>query len=1159
MGIRLKRKTHHLVYVLGLSLIYATGCESEDYTGLFSQKTVAATPVNFGTRMLSEKVQPQQFCVTQTQDQFKSQTLQASGACSIVNPTMTCTAGNATCPCTISFSVDTSNVGTCGDAKGVTFQAFYSTPNGETNAVIYQVQAQVSQPPAIAFGTPASVPDPGCAGSTGPYDFGTCFLGQSPLPNPKKTVTVTNTSQNMTMTGLAFVTDQAAPTGIPFGAVGLPSTLGPGQQATITVSYSPTTQTPISLTLSVTYQYQANGNVTQAQSSPLKFTAQSVGAAKLALLASCAEGSAPVTTLNFGTGVSGMPITKTLGLVNQGPSASGAITLNAGALGSQFTTPQSSWTSLAPGACASIPITWALTATGTKSGSLAITYNTVFNGKTAATIPMSPVPITGNAITPASLVLMDAACANQVSEAEFTPLNLPGSETLTLCFKNAGQNTSAAMNLALSSTSAYSLSPGSCTSSTTLASGASCTFTLTFNPPGTPQSDGTFNGSTFSNQGISYAITGSALNPAKLAIFQGVCPSSTAPASPLSIGSVTAWTTAATSSVCLTNTGDLTANLLGYTYGDPQFTTATSGTGCSQVLAPGATCVLAISFLPLGVGTFTSSLSVAFSSGSAGIPQPAVALPISGTGTTPPPVNLTDQVPYSSSASDNSVWVATRYGSTTYAQAYNISTISPFAQLSWNLTFTNPYDANGNPKWIEMGIRTFVVQDGALFSQYGNLWYVNKYTSPQGNVIAAIDRVVDDTQDHSCNNDYCRTCVVSYQYGGQDYVGMPYWLGSTLYFAELPLNKVTITMPDGTLRTTTAIGPHSALTKTEVAGQSNINKAYGFYSCAVNQTTNVLTWANWANANATSAGNVYTLSLTPNSSGQKVYLGQPQSPNRSSMYMYALGRKVDGTIITGNPTFSGSSYPYTAAHESSTNNIVVSNGQSGGSSVIDVYPGTCSGDLATNCSLISSFSVGSGASIGPLSSLNNGSVVGLGRQSGEVHLFTLTNPSGNQPLKVQDQLLAKLGTDPYMYVDFAGSMTFANPFDQVIDLTVTPGYLKPAAPAPARPPYNIGVTWTQSGAATSSTTWNNLILQARCASTAVTTLAAATEALSSTELMPVASSGGIPLTAPGTVVSLSSIPSCSGTGIRWVELSVTPANSGSVFSPTEYLGVSFTQ
>jgi hypothetical protein len=200
------------------------------------------------------------------------------------------------------------------------------------------------------------------------------------------------------------------------------------------------------------------------------------------------------------------------------------------------------------------------------------------------------------------------------------PLKNPLAETLTL--SNSGAAVTLTKIYLTSTTTAFSITGGTCpTGGGALASGASCTITVTFNP----QTVG----------GFKSTLVVASNDPASplLAQVTGTGTEVKLSASSIAFGTVTLGKTS-TVNLTITNVGTASFTLAEAISG-AGFSISSTGKTCTTSLAAGASCVLPVEYDPTAVGTNSGTLTLTTSGGS----NPVI--PLSGTCTSAASASLT--------------------------------------------------------------------------------------------------------------------------------------------------------------------------------------------------------------------------------------------------------------------------------------------------------------------------------------------------------------------------------------------------------------------------------------------------------------------------------------------------------------------------------------
>jgi hypothetical protein len=247
---------------------------------------------------------------------------------------------------------------TTSSDDGAKFSVLISNTAGSVTSNAATLTVNTAQAPAIQV-SPSSI------------SFGNNVVGST----LSRALVISNTGTS------ALTISQATPTGSsPFGVSGLslPLSVNPGQQVTVTVTFLPTTTGPVSGSLSI---------VSNAPTSPTSVGLSGTGVAAILLL-----GANP-TTLAFGSVNLGSSGSSSVTLTNNGNSN---LTLSSVAVsGTGFSASGvSANTTLSPNQSVTLTVTFAPSAAGSASGSVAVASNA---SNSPATIALSG---TGAAVSP---------------------------------------------------------------------------------------------------------------------------------------------------------------------------------------------------------------------------------------------------------------------------------------------------------------------------------------------------------------------------------------------------------------------------------------------------------------------------------------------------------------------------------------------------------------------------------------------------------------------------------------------------------------------------------------------------------------------------------------------------------------------------------------
>ena len=410
----------------------------------------------------------------------------------------------------------------------------------------------------------------------------------------------------------------------PAGTCG--ATLASGASCTIVVTFTPSGNGAASSTITLGYN-----DGSSAQTATRALTATSTTAAVLEFEGEL--GGAP-NALDFGT--VGVPVSQTMTLVNVGAQAATSMS-DGGTLSGMFsftggTYPGTGGTcgaSLAVGATCTVTITFNPTGNGPASSAVTIGYANGVSTQSAVR------PVTGTATTSALLVIGGSSAQTEPSQQAFDIGTWGFKTTQTLYLINMGgaAATSVVDGATLGSGfdyaggGSYPGTAGTCTG--TIASGASCTIVLSFDPSGesgvvsaTLTVD--YNNGTVSTY-ASNALTATATNRAYLVVSElSGSPGCGDACGPFQFGSV-AVTGTLTHTFTIYNDGAVSTTTLGdggglgapFAYEGSGGFPGTTGT-CGSVLAAGATCTVVVTFEPVATGTFTSDLTLTYGDGLGG-------------------------------------------------------------------------------------------------------------------------------------------------------------------------------------------------------------------------------------------------------------------------------------------------------------------------------------------------------------------------------------------------------------------------------------------------------------------------------------------------------------------------------------------------------------
>jgi len=432
-----------------------------------------------------------------------------------------------------------------------------------------------------------------------------------------QTVNTTSGSQTVTLTnsGAASLSiTSIALTGANPGSFAQTNTCGAtlaaGASCNIAITFAPTTVASFSAALAVT---------DNASGSPHTVALGGSGTAAPAPVAVLTPAS-----LSFGNvGIGGTGPEQIATLKNTGTAALSitgiAIT---GANPAAFLQTNTCGASLAAGASCAISVTFTPATVASFSATLSVTDNATGSPHQVALTGAGIVEPTIFSIAPTSL-----AFGNQVVNTT------SASQTVTLT--NTSATDTVTISSSTSSDSAFVDAADTCHAS--IAPGGSCHFLMVFNPKAVQAYSATVNlqvvgvsCAACSYPAQTFTVTGTGI--AQPPIFT---PSPVA----LSFGSQIVNITSAQQTVTLTNSSSsVTVSIGVFTLSDPAF--ADAGDSCTgELLAPGATCFVRLTFTPTAIKTYTATISFPVNPISCpACTYPVQSIPVSGTGIAQPPV-----------------------------------------------------------------------------------------------------------------------------------------------------------------------------------------------------------------------------------------------------------------------------------------------------------------------------------------------------------------------------------------------------------------------------------------------------------------------------------------------------------------------------------------
>ena len=291
------------------------------------------------------------------------------------------------------------------------------------------------------------------------------------------------------------------------------------------------------------------------------------------------------SNLTFGSTVVGTTAAaQSVTLTNTGTSLLNITALAAsGDFALEPSTTCSNLTAVASGQSCTIAVAFTPTASGVRTGGITITDDASGGIQNISLSGTGTTP--GASLNPSSLSF-GSTVLGTTAAAQSATLTNTGSSPLTIS--------------ALAASGDFALGTGTCSTSTPIAAGGSCTVAVTFTPTSSGTRTGVVTISDNAGGGTqTVTLSGSAIAP-------GV----TLTPSSLTFGSTVVGTTAAAQSVTLTNTGTGSLNITALiASGDFALGTGTTCSTSTPVTA-GDTCTIAVTFTPTASGTRTSVVTI---------------------------------------------------------------------------------------------------------------------------------------------------------------------------------------------------------------------------------------------------------------------------------------------------------------------------------------------------------------------------------------------------------------------------------------------------------------------------------------------------------------------------------------------------------------------
>ena len=451
--------------------------------------------------------------------------------------------------------------------QGVSFQVmFQPTSAGNSSGSINVYLNRYSRAKSVAVSgtglTSAPNPPPPTptyllSASANSLNLGSLLVGAS----GSQSIVLTNTGNSSVSISQVAVTG----TGFTAGGFAVPLTLAAGQNATLTVAFSPVAAGNVTGSVSV---------ISNATNSPTTIALTGSGIAPTRIL------SPSVSSLSFGNILVGKTSgPQTVSITNSGNSS---VTI------SQFTVPGAAFTAsgltvpmtLVAGQSASLTLSFSPSAAGTVGGSVSVVSN--------ATNSPTTISLTGTGVQPQISVVP--------SSVAFGNATVGTSDIQTMTIRNTG---TANLSLSQATLSGQGFVLSGLSLPLTVAAGGSAPFTLSFTP--TSASNFAASLSLTSNapgSPLTVALTGTGLAPT---LQLSVSPSS------LSFGSETVGTSGS-QTITISNTGNSSVSVSQITVSGVAYSASSMALPVS--LNAGQSTSFTVVFTPLSTGSLPGSISI---------------------------------------------------------------------------------------------------------------------------------------------------------------------------------------------------------------------------------------------------------------------------------------------------------------------------------------------------------------------------------------------------------------------------------------------------------------------------------------------------------------------------------------------------------------------
>lgn len=403
-----------------------------------------------------------------------------------------------------------------------------------------------------------------------------------------------------------------------------------------------------------------------------------------------------------------------------------------------------------------------------------------------------------------------------------------------------------------------------------------------------------------------------------------------------------------------------------------------------------------------------------------------------------------------------------------------------------------------------LGMRTYVTEGGFIGARSPMMYFIDP---DQKNVIAK-------RKDLKISSD-TRICVASYMKNGQRYMIAAWGNGS---FHEYAMDDKP---------------PYAPKWEDPPTRTGELRTGSWGYSCFINQEQKIF----YAQNN--SAGNVIGLNLN---TYQAVNVSQTaksatHESNNPDIKPYTSGMVKKSYAMSGDPygnIYNGKGY--TSAYDRASKSVWFSVPDE--QKIVVIHEDCLSKDRDCPASKYHPYSIG--LSIGPMSALKNGKIVGITKYGKGIYLMNLKDKSNIKSEIEVVTLKEDAEGVAYMYTDFTGATLYITETEQTFKPVEMPKYV---ASKPIKMAVFKWIPTVNYAAGSLSVDWRNIKLEARCYSSAASKPAYVEIA----KVHP--SDQGTELNAPG----------CAEGKYQFVDIKLTQLNNDSSLVGIDTISVGFKQ